>query len=98
MGIDFDDRLLLYGTGMNDVHQKKVKERIVDKRFLPTFCYDNTASKKYHYTSPEGLKGIILLIPCCLAQVHLLSREFHRQQIVFGTGSVKSICRRTQVQ
>ena len=59
MGIDFDDRLLLYGTGMNDAHQKKVKERIVDKRFLPTFCYDNTASKKYHYTSPEGLKGIM---------------------------------------
>lgn len=59
MGVDSDDRLLLYGTGMNDAHQRKVKERIINKRFLPGFWGDNTASKKYHYTSPEGLKGIM---------------------------------------
>ena len=52
MGIDSDDRLLSSGTGMNDTHQKKVRERIVDKHFLSNFFYDNTASKKYHYTSP----------------------------------------------
>lgn len=59
MGIDSDDRLLFSGTGMNDTHQKKVRERIADKHFLSNFFYDNTASKKYHYTSPEGLKGIM---------------------------------------
>ena len=59
MGFDFDDRLLLYGTGVNNDHKKKVHERIVDKHFLPKFFYDNTEGKKYHYTSPEGLKGIL---------------------------------------
>lgn len=59
MGIDSDDRLLLHGTGMNDAHQKKVRERIASKHFLSDFFYDNTTSKKYHYTSPEGLKGIM---------------------------------------
>lgn len=59
MGIDSDDRFLLYGIGMNDVHQKEVKESIVHKRFLPSFWEDNTMGKKYHYTSPEGLKGIM---------------------------------------
>ena len=56
MGIDSDDRLLLRGTGINDAHQMKVKERITGKHFLSDFFYDNTTSKKYHYTSPEGLK------------------------------------------
>lgn len=59
MGIDHDDRLLIYGTGMNDTHQKKVKPRLAGKEFLSRFCYDNTDSKKYHYTSPEGLRGIM---------------------------------------
>ena len=59
MGIDHDDRLLLYGTGVNDDHQKKVKPRLADKEFLPRFYCDNTEERKFHYTSPEGLRGIL---------------------------------------
>ena len=59
MGIDYDDRLLLDGFRMNASHQLQVKERLANKRFLPRFNSDNTEYKKYHYTSPEGLKGIM---------------------------------------
>lgn len=59
MGVDNDDRLLRYGTGLNDKHEKKVKERLANKQFLHSFNGDNTGSKKFHYTSPEGLKGIM---------------------------------------
>ena len=59
MGIDHDDRLLMYGTGLNDNHQKKVKPRLADKEFLYRFYCDNTEEQKFHYTSPEGLKGIL---------------------------------------
>ena len=59
MGIDYDDRLLSDGFRMNDSHQLQVKERLVSKHFLPSFNGDNTDGKKYHYTSPEGLRGIM---------------------------------------
>lgn len=59
MGIDYDDRLLSDGFRMNDSHQLEVKERLASKHFLPTFFSDNTDGNKYHYTSPEGLKGIL---------------------------------------
>lgn len=59
MGIDSDDRLLRDGTGMNDYHEKRVSERIMMKPFLPSFHRDNTNREKFHYTSPDGLIGIL---------------------------------------
>lgn len=59
MGIDSDDRLLNSGAGLNDNHLKKFQERILYKPFLSSFNYDNTDGRKFHYTSPEGLMGIL---------------------------------------
>ena len=57
--MDNDDRLLCEGKGMNDNHELKFRERVIDKRFLSRFNEDNTPSRRYHYTSPEGLMGIL---------------------------------------
>lgn len=59
MGIDSDDRLLRSGIGLKNHHGKKVNERIALKPFLPSFNFDNTYGPKFHYTSPEGLVGIL---------------------------------------
>jgi len=59
MGIDSDDRLLHSGIGINDEHEKIVRERLLSKSILPSFNYDDTEGSKYHYTSPQGLLGIM---------------------------------------
>ena len=59
MGRDSDDRLLFDGIGMNSNHERKVQDRIKLKPFLSSFNYDNTDGPKFHYTSPEGLMGIL---------------------------------------
>ncbi len=59
MGIDSDDRLLRDGIGLNVNHEKRFQERILKKAFLEPFIYDNTNKKRFHYTSPEGLIGIL---------------------------------------
>ena len=59
MGRDSDDRLLLGGIGINSNHKKKVQERIKEKSFLSSFNFDNTDGPRFHYTSPEGLIGIL---------------------------------------
>lgn len=59
MGRDSDDRLLFNGIGMNNNHEKRVRDRIKLKPFLSSFNYDNTDGQKFHYTSPEGLIGIL---------------------------------------
>ncbi len=59
MGIDSDDRLLFDGVGLNSCHEKKVQDRLKYKPFLSSFNNDNTNKAKYHYTSPEGLMGIL---------------------------------------
>ena len=56
--MDNDDRLLSEGKGMNENHEIKFRERVLSKSFLDRFYVDNTCSKRYHYTSPEGLMGI----------------------------------------
>lgn len=57
--MDNDDRLLSEGKGMNENHEIKFRERVLNKSFLDRFYVDNTCSKRYHYTSPEGLMGIL---------------------------------------
>lgn len=57
--MDRDDRLLFEGKGMNDNHEIKLRESVIEKRFLSRFDEDNTPSRRYHYTSPEGLMGIL---------------------------------------
>ncbi len=59
MGYDSDDRLLRSGVGINEKHEKIVNNRLMLKSFLPSFNYDDTNGLKYHYTSPQGLKGIL---------------------------------------
>lgn len=59
MGIDSDDRLLREGIGLNDNHEKKVQERLISKPFLPSFNGGDSDGPKFHYTSPQGLMGIL---------------------------------------
>ena len=56
---DSDDKLLHRGVGVNSDHLIAIKERLFEKSFLPSFCSDNTPRDKFHYTSPEGLMGIL---------------------------------------
>ena len=56
---DSDDRLLLSGIGINHDHEKLVLDRLFSKPFLSSFNYDNTDRERFHYTSPEGLMGIL---------------------------------------
>lgn len=59
MGLDSDDRLLRDGIGLNFDHKKGVQARIAMKPFLPSFNNNNTDRPPFHYTSPEGLLGIL---------------------------------------
>ena len=59
MGRDSDDRLLSDGVGLNCNHEKRVQERLKFKPFLSSFDYDTVNSPRFHYTSPEGLMGIL---------------------------------------
>jgi hypothetical protein len=57
--MDSDDKLLREGKGVNNNHEIKILSRLFGKPFLPSFNYDNTPKQKYHYTSSEGLMGIL---------------------------------------
>lgn len=59
MGTDSDDRLLRSGIGLNGNHEKTVQERLLRKSFLPSFNGGDYIETKYHYTSSEGLVGIL---------------------------------------
>ena len=57
--MDSHDKLLFAGIGINDQHKNKVTRELFSKRFLPAFTSDSSHDLKYHYTSPEGLRGIL---------------------------------------
>lgn len=60
MGVDSDDRLLLSGTGLNVNHEKRVRDRLLNKRFGLSYYHDAEAGgRMFHYTSPSGLIGIL---------------------------------------
>lgn len=60
MGVDSDDRLLLFGAGKNVNHEKKVRDRLLDKRFGLSYDHDaGVGGDIFHYTSPSGLIGIL---------------------------------------
>ena len=56
---DSDDRLLFSDIGINHDHKMPVLDRLFSKPFLPSFDCDNTNRDRFHYTSPEGLMGIL---------------------------------------
>lgn len=56
--MDSDDKLIYDHIGINENHEKKIRERLLQKRFLSYYSNDNIGPR-YHYTSPQGLIGIL---------------------------------------
>ena len=56
--MDSDDRLLIEGLNRNTDHKLKVKDRLMNKRFIH-LDLASSSWNLFHYTSPEGLKSIL---------------------------------------